>query len=94
MALTRRGFLKYLAVGAAGVLVPELIARERTYFLPPAGGWNSGLHFADWRPAPNARVFLEVGGTLRCGTARWLPRTPSTTNRSPRIGHAFLSLLG
>jgi hypothetical protein len=38
--MNRRGLLAgFLALGAAGLLVPELVARERRYFLPPRGGW-------------------------------------------------------
>lgn len=41
MSLTRRGFLAgFAVVGAAGILVPELLVPKRTYFLPPRAGWR------------------------------------------------------
>lgn len=38
--MNRRGFLSLLAPAAALIAVPELLIPKRSFFLPPAGGWN------------------------------------------------------
>lgn len=38
--MNRRGFLKSLVMSAGGLLVAKDILKERTYFLPPSGGWD------------------------------------------------------
>jgi hypothetical protein len=47
--LNRRGFLKFFsaaAVTAVGVDLGQLLLPEKTYFLPPVGGWHKeGLLF-------------------------------------------------
>lgn len=47
-ALTRRGFLRALAVGVAGAAITQAVPDvARTYILPPPAGWRSasGLVF-------------------------------------------------
>lgn len=40
MDITRRRFLTGLGVAGAVIAVPELLLPRKTFFLPPAGGWN------------------------------------------------------
>lgn len=43
--MKRRGFLGVLTGAAAAIAVPELLLPKRTYFLPPAGGWDGSGDF-------------------------------------------------
>lgn len=49
--MNRRGFLSLLAPAAALIVAPELLLPKRTFFLPPAGGWDGGLTVAALRHA-------------------------------------------
>lgn len=47
MSISRRGFFGLVGLGAAAIVAPELVIPElwkpeRTFFLPPLGGWRGG----------------------------------------------------
>jgi hypothetical protein len=53
MLLNRRQLFRGATAASTAIIVPELWAPKRTYFLPPKDGWNQ-------RIAPPGRWYLEI----------------------------------
>ena len=56
--VSRRKFLSFLAGAAGAVAVPALLVPNRSFFLPPPGGWPSWPHSQSWGYAPFGGVGL------------------------------------
>jgi hypothetical protein len=74
--ITRRGFLQFLGVGTAGLLLSELIVPQKTFFLPPVGGWSRGYReLVDWGLFGSAEESLPAYGTIARGDFKLLVTT-------------------
>lgn len=60
MKLSRRSFLGFSAASACALLLPEIIKGERTFFLPPKGGWRPA-DFDPRYPRGDVRRYGAVG---------------------------------
>lgn len=70
--MNRRSFLTIAGLSAAGLIVPELILPKRSFFLPPAGGWEQPSLAELW--LNYARDIVPIGVELR--TALTDTKTP------------------
>jgi len=52
--ISRRSFLTGAAIATGALIVPELIAPKRAFFLPPKGGWDWQAYAYGWHPYPTA----------------------------------------
>lgn len=66
--MNRRNFLKGLALSAGGILVGAEILKEKTYFLPPSGGWRVEYDFKPLYGANQHPIMVGLGkGKLYMG---------------------------
>ena len=57
--ITRRQFLTTTGLAIAGLIIPELVLPQKTFFLPPPGGWPKD--YAKQAVEAEKRYFYQWG---------------------------------